>query len=41
MIVPALLFFSLNYGSEAQNAWGIPMATDIAFALQQTIIEKP
>ncbi len=33
MIFPALLFYSLNYGTEASNAWGIPMATDIAFAL--------
>ena len=33
MIIPALIFFSFNYGTEAQNAWGIPMATDIAFTL--------
>ncbi|MGB5818701.1 MAG: Na+/H+ antiporter NhaA [Saonia sp.] len=33
MIVPALIFFAFNYGTEAQKAWGIPMATDIAFTL--------
>ena len=33
MIVPALIFLSLNYGQPTQNGFGIPMATDIAFAL--------
>lgn len=33
MIVPALLFVSLNAGTEAIRGWGIPMATDIAFAV--------
>ena len=31
--VPALLHFSLNAGTAAQGGMGIPMATDIAFAL--------
>jgi NhaA family Na+:H+ antiporter len=31
--VPALLHFSLNAGSPTQSGIGIPMATDIAFAL--------
>lgn len=31
--VPALLHFSLNVGSPMQGGMGIPMATDIAFAL--------
>ncbi len=33
MVVPALLFLFFNNGGEAMNGWGIPMATDIAFAL--------
>lgn len=33
MIVPALIFLFLNYGRPTQNGFGIPMATDIAFAL--------
>ncbi len=33
IIVPALIHFSLNAGSETQAGVGIPMATDIAFAL--------
>ncbi len=33
MILPALLFTAFNYNGEAARGWGIPMATDIAFAL--------
>ncbi len=33
MAVPALLFFAFNAGSTTSTGWGIPMATDIAFAL--------
>lgn len=33
MLVPAALYLSLNYGTETQSGAGIPMATDIAFAL--------
>jgi NhaA family Na+:H+ antiporter len=32
-IVPALLYVLVTYGSDGQKGWGIPMATDIAFAL--------
>jgi NhaA family Na+:H+ antiporter len=31
--LPALLYLSINHGRSEANAWGIPMATDIAFAL--------
>jgi NhaA family Na+:H+ antiporter len=33
MVVPALLYLSLNAGDAGARGWGVPMATDIAFAL--------
>ena len=33
MLIPAALFFAFNSGSSTATGWGIPMATDIAFAL--------
>jgi NhaA family Na+:H+ antiporter len=33
MLVPAALYFALNAGGAGSPGWGIPMATDIAFAL--------
>lgn len=33
MVVPALIFFMFNTGASSIDGWGIPMATDIAFAL--------
>lgn len=33
MLVPAGLFMALNFGSDTQAGAGIPMATDIAFAI--------
>ncbi len=33
MLVPALLFFWLNINTDAAIGWGVPMATDIAFAV--------
>ena len=33
MVVPALIFYALNPDGAAAMGWGIPMATDIAFAV--------
>ena len=33
MLVPAGLYIAVNGGTEGARGWGIPMATDIAFAL--------
>lgn len=33
MLFPALIFLLINHGTPAVHGWGIPMATDIAFAL--------
>lgn len=33
MLVPASLYFLLNHGTSTQSGTGIPMATDIAFAI--------
>jgi NhaA family Na+:H+ antiporter len=33
MMVPALIYAAFNAGQETLRGWGIPMATDIAFAL--------
>ncbi len=38
MVVPALIFLSFNYGTEAARGWGIPMATDIAFAVGALVL---
>jgi Na+:H+ antiporter, NhaA family len=33
MVVPALIYVSFTWGTDGIRGWGIPMATDIAFAL--------
>ena len=33
MIVPAAIYAALNAGGDGRGGWGVPMATDIAFAL--------
>jgi len=33
MLVPALLYTAINFGGPEISGWGVPMATDIAFAL--------
>jgi len=33
MVVPALIYLAFNHGTEAAHGWGVPMATDIAFAV--------
>lgn len=38
MVFPALFYVYFTYGTEAVNGWGIPMATDIAFAISALMI---
>lgn len=33
MIVPALIYVGFNFGESSISGWGVPMATDIAFAI--------
>jgi len=33
MVVPALIYFAINPAGDAALGWGVPMATDIAFAI--------
>jgi NhaA family Na+:H+ antiporter len=33
MLVPALIYLAMNAGGAGEHGWGVPMATDIAFAV--------
>jgi NhaA family Na+:H+ antiporter len=38
MAIPALIYLSINAGGIGANGWGIPMATDIAFAISALVL---
>lgn len=38
MVMPALIYLLFNQGTEAARGWGIPMATDIAFAVGALVL---
>lgn len=38
MVVPALIYFAINPDGDAALGWGIPMATDIAFAIGALVL---
>jgi Na+:H+ antiporter, NhaA family len=38
MIVPALIYLAFNHDGDAARGWGVPMATDIAFAVGALVL---
>ncbi len=38
MLFPALIYLAINVAQEGVNGWGIPMATDIAFAISALVL---
>ncbi len=38
MVFPAMIYMAINYGGEGAAGWGIPMATDIAFAISALVL---
>jgi len=38
MVLPALIYLSINAGTPSSIGWGIPMATDIAFAISALVL---
>jgi NhaA family Na+:H+ antiporter len=38
MIFPALIYYAINTGTQSASGWGIPMATDIAFAISALVL---
>ena len=38
MVFPALIYFSITSGTQGAGGWGIPMATDIAFAISALVL---
>jgi NhaA family Na+:H+ antiporter len=41
MLVPALIYLAMNAGGAGEHGWGIPMATDIAFAVGVVALAGP
>ncbi len=38
MVFPAIIYLGINYGNAGASGWGIPMATDIAFAISALVL---